>query len=164
MVAKVSGQKHLGFILDSRLSFEKHLNENIMKAKENVGILKYLSNVLPLKSLDQMYKALVRSHLDYCDVIYHIPPLLHQAPLGVTLNSFMEKVERVQYQAALAITGAWNGSSQIKLYEELGWESLSDRRRSRRVLQIHKISNNQTPSYLKDKLPPNSRSLFNGNN
>ena len=99
-----------------------------------------------------MCKAFVCSLLDYCDVIYHIPPLLHQAPLGVTLNSFMEKVERVQYQAALAITASWNGSSRIKLYDELGWESLSDRRRCRRVLQIHKISNNQTPSYLKDKL------------
>ena len=76
----------------------------------------------------------------------------------------MEKVERVQYQAVLAITGAWNGSSRTKLYEELGWESLSDCRRCRRVLQIHKIYNNQTPSYLTDKLPSNSRSLFNGNN
>ena len=164
MVAKVSDQKHLGFILDTGLSFEKHLNEKITKAKKNVGILKYLSNFLPLKSLDQMYKALVRSHLDYCDVIYHIPPLLHQVPLGVTLNSFMEKVERVQYQAALAIAGAWNGSSRIKLYEELGWESLFDHRRCSRVLQIHKISTNQTPSSLEDKLPPNSTSLFNGNN
>ena len=76
----------------------------------------------------------------------------------------MEKVERVQYQAALAITGAWNGSSRTKFYEELRWESLSDRRRCRRVLQIHKIYNNQTPYYLTDKLPPKSRSLFNGNN
>ena len=131
-----------------------------MKAKKNVGILKYLSNFLPLKSLDQMYKAFVRSHLDYCDVIYHIPPLLHQAPLGVTLNSFMEKVERVQHQAALAITGAWNGSNRIKRYDELGWKSLSDRRRCRRVLQIYKISNNQTPSHLKDKLPPYSMEII----
>ena len=42
VVAKVSDQKHLGFILDSGLSFEKHLNEKIMKAKKNVGILEYL--------------------------------------------------------------------------------------------------------------------------
>ena len=44
------------------------------------------------------------------------------------------------------------------MYEELGWESLSDRRRSRRTLQIHKIENNSTPSYLKEKLPPHHRS------
>ena len=80
-VAKVNEQKHLGLILDSSLSFEKHLNEKIIKAKKNVGILKHLSKCLPLKTLDQMYKALVRSHLDYCDIIYHIPPHQNQPPL-----------------------------------------------------------------------------------
>ena len=33
-VAKVNDQKHLGLVLDSRLSFEKHINENIIKAKK----------------------------------------------------------------------------------------------------------------------------------
>ena len=60
-----------------------------------------------------LIQALVRSHLDYCDVIYHIPSITHQLPLGMTLSSVMEKVE-VQYQAALAITGAWQGSSRSK--------------------------------------------------
>ena len=64
----------------------------------------------------------------------------------------MDKVERVQYQAALAVTGAWRGSSRLKLYEELGWESLSDRRWCRRMLHLHKILDNKTPCYLKDKL------------
>ena len=109
-----------------------------------------------------MYKALVRPHLDYCDIIYHIPSRQNQAPLGVTLNSVMEKVERIQYQSALAISGAWHGSNRAKLYEELGWETLSDRRMGRRILQIHKIVNNKTPSYLNDKLPPNCRALFSG--
>ena len=54
---------------------------------------------------------------------------------------------------AMAITGTWQGSSRSKLYEELGWESLSDRRWSRHILQIHKIRNNITPVYLKEKLP-----------
>ena len=69
----------------------------------------------------------------------------------------MEKVERTQYLASLAITDTWQGSNRSKLYEELGWESLSDRRWCRRILQIHKIKNSMTPSYLKDKLPPNRR-------
>ena len=94
--------------------------------------LKHLSKFL----LDQMYKALVRSHLDYCNIIYHISSHHNQAPLGITLHSRMEKVERIQYQAALAITGAWRGSSRSKLYDELGWETLSNRRKFRRILQI----------------------------
>ena len=109
-----------------------------------------------------MYKTLVRFHLDYCDIIYHKPSYQNQPPIGVTLNLQMEKVERIQYQAALAISGAWLGSSRSKLYEELGWETLSDRRMCRRILQIHKISENKTP-YLKEKLPPNCRALFSGN-
>ena len=115
-----------------------------IEAKKNVGILKHLSKYLPLKTLDHMYKALVRPHLDYCDVIYHLPTIIHLPPLGRTLNSLMEKVERIQYQAALAITGAWQGPSRSKIYEELGWESLSDRRNCRRVLQVCKIMNKNT--------------------
>ena len=104
-----------------------------------------------------MYKALVRSHLDYCDIIYHIAPSFNPPPQLPTFNSLMEKLERVQYQAALAVTGAWQGSNCSKLNEELEWETLSDRRMCRRISQIHKIMNNKTPSYLKDKLPPNRR-------
>ena len=162
-VAKIKDQKHLCLLLDSRLSFEKHLNEKIIKAKKNVGILKHLSKFLPLKTLDQMYKALVRSHLDYCFIIYHTPSHQNQAPLGVTLNSLMEKVERIQYQAALAISGIWRGLSRSKLYDELGWETLSDGGRCRRILQIHRIFDHKTPSYLNDKLPPKCRALFSGN-
>ena len=81
-----------------------------------------------------MYKTLVRSHLDYCDVIYHMPSIIHQPPLGMTLNSLMEKVGKIQYQAALAITGTWQGSCRPKIYDELGWETLSDRRNCRGVL------------------------------
>ena len=73
VVSKVEEQKHLGLILEPGLSFEKHLHEKMIKAKKNVGIIKHLSQFLPLKALDQMYKAHVRSHLDYCDIIYHEP-------------------------------------------------------------------------------------------
>ena len=76
----------------------------------------------------------------------------------------MENAERIQYQAALAVTGAWQASSRSKLYEYLGWESLSERHWCRRMLQIHKIVNNKTPSYLKDNLPRHRRHLYSQNN
>ena len=93
-----------------------------------------------------MYKALVRSHFDYCDNIsYTIKTdsiwCYPQCPNG--------KIERIQYQAALAVTGARQGSCRSKFCEELGWESLSGRRWCRRILQIHKIVNDKRPSYLK---------------
>ena len=98
-------------------------DEYDVKAKANIRIIKHLNRFLPFKTLNQMYISLVRSHLDYCDVIYHIPPILHQPPLGMTLHNLMEKI---QYQAGLAVVGAWQGTSRVKLYENLGWETLSD--------------------------------------
>ena len=44
-------------------------------------------------------------------IIYHIPPILRPPPLGMSLSSLMESVEKIQYQAGLAITGCWKGSS-----------------------------------------------------
>ena len=52
-------------------------------------------------------------------------------------------------------------TSRVKLYEQLGWESLSDRRICRRVLQIHKIVDEKTPKYLQDCLPPNRNVIIN---
>ena len=115
-MAKMNDQKHLGLILDPSLSFKKHLNEKIIKAKKNIGIIKDLSIFLPQKTFHLMYRARVRSHLDYCDIIYHIPS--RQTQLVMTLNALEEKNERIQYQAALAITRAWQGSCRSKLYED----------------------------------------------
>lgn len=106
-----------------------------------------------------MNKALVRSHLDYCDIIYHIPQVVHQPPLSVSLHELMESVEKIQYQAGLAITGCWKGASRSKLYEKLGWEYLSDHRMINRILQIYKIISKRTFYYLKAKLPQ-SRNHF----
>ena len=76
----------------------------------------------------------------------------------------MAKAESIQYQAALAVTGAWQGSTRSKLYEELGWESLSDRHWCRHILQVHNILNNITLSSLKDKLPTIRKPLYSRTN
>ena len=50
-VIKVNEQKHLGLILDTKLSFESHINAKIIKVKKIIGIIKHLSNYLPIKTL-----------------------------------------------------------------------------------------------------------------
>ena len=75
--------------------------------KKNLGRITHISTFLLLQTLDQMYTALVRSHLDYCDIIYHFP--FKHDKLGGTLNSLMENVERIPYKAALTVTGTWVG-------------------------------------------------------
>ena len=141
-VAREDHTKHLGVYLDSRLNFSKHIHEAVRNATKGLSLLKYLSKYVPRDILNLSYKLYVRPHLDYGDVIYH-----NQR------EDLMHLVEQIQYKAALIVTGCWQGSSRLKLYDELGWESLSDRRWGRRLTLYYKIVNGETPAYLFDHVP-----------
>ena len=113
-VIQTTSQKHLGIILVTQLSFEKHLETVLCKIYRTIGLICKLQKVLPRNALITLYKAFVGAHLDYGDIIYD---QAHNA-------SFHQKLETLQYNACLAITGAICGSSKEKLYQELGFESL----------------------------------------
>ena len=117
-VKRCSIQKHLGFHLDEKLNFNHHVKEKITKTNKGIGVIKKLSNILPRDALLTIYKSFVRPHLDYSDIIYDQPQN----------ESFCNKLESIQYNAALAITGAIQGTSKVKLYKELGLEFLKSRR------------------------------------
>ena len=46
------------------------------------------------------------------------------------------------------MTGSIQGAAQEKLYQELGLESLSDRRWYGKLVFCYKINNNLSPTYL----------------
>ena len=69
-VKQVKEHKHLGIVLDSKLSFSAHIKSAISKTRKGIGLLKYLSKYLPRDTLNELY---VRPHLDHEDVICHIP-------------------------------------------------------------------------------------------
>ena len=123
-VTKVDEHKHLGVVLDSKLSFSAHIKAAISKTRKGIGLLRCLSKYLPRNTLNELFKLYVRPHLDYGDVIYHIPAKVCEFSGNIVISNLMEKLESVQYSAALAITGAWRGTSREKLNAELGWESL----------------------------------------
>ena len=68
-------------------------------------MLRFLSRYVDRRVLDHVYKMYIRPHLDYGDIIYHIPQSQSIFDSSISLHSLMEKIEQVQYQAALAITG-----------------------------------------------------------
>eukprot|EP00111_Clytia_hemisphaerica_P014713 TCONS_00043364-protein len=102
--------------------------------------MRWLLTVILMKKLKKPIKA----HLDHGDVVYDRPGN----------STFSEKLESVQYDACLAITGCFRGTSREKNYLELGLESLSDRRLSRRLIYFYKIINGFEPAYLSNVLPP----------
>ena len=68
----------------------------------------------------------------------------------------MSKLESLQYNAVLAITGAIRGTSVENLFNELVLESLTDRRWQRKLCFFYEIVNKSDPSYLVNILPTNT--------
>ena len=122
-VKRCSSHKHLGLIIDNKFDFDKHLDKKINKCNKKIGMMEKLSTSVSRQSLLTIYKSFARPILDYGDIIYDKP---HK-------DSFIEKIERVRYNACLVITGAFKGTSRERLYQELGLESLKDRRWHRKI-------------------------------
>ena len=147
LVNQVLSQKHLGMHLDAKFNFEKHLDNIMITVAKTIELLRKLQAVLPRPSL------ITRPYFDYRDIIYD----------RAYNESFHQKLESIQYNAALAITGAIRGTSRAKLYQELGLESLQKRRWYRKLCCFLEIFKGQSPDYL-SKILLSIRSAYNTRN
>ena len=94
-----------------------------------------------------------RANVAYCDFIY-----------DQTHNEcFCNNLEKLEHNSALAITGAIKGTSKLKIYDELGLESLKVRRWMHRLCVLYKIKTQGHPEYLY-KLIPTKIPSYNTNN
>ena len=104
MVKMVDEHKHLGLILDRKLSFHSHINQTIVKAKSGISVIKFMSSYAPRCALEQIYMSYVRSLIEYGDVIFHEPPK-DSNPLSSNISEKMYELGKIQYIAALAVSG-----------------------------------------------------------
>ena len=100
----MNDHKHLGLTLDSKLTFVNHISENVFKALKGVGLIKCLSSYVPVKTLDQIYKMYVHRILTFV-ISYTTYRKFGMFDSSFRLSNWMDLIERVQYQAALAVTG-----------------------------------------------------------
>ena len=89
-------QKNLEMYLDKSLNFSYHIKENIFKTMKRIGIIRKLNKEILQNSVITIYKSFVRPHLGYGDIIYD----------QQNKKNLNHKIERIQYNATLAITGA----------------------------------------------------------
>ena len=95
--------KHLKMFLDSKLDFKEHIQNVPKKISKTIGLLRKLQKTVPTPPLITIYKSSIKLYLDYGDIIYY----------QAYTVSFHQKIEPIQYNAALAITRAIRGTSTI---------------------------------------------------
>ena len=144
-IPRVNDHKHLGLTLSADLRFHTHVNNILQKFNRSLGPLYPIARHLPKLTLLSIYTTYVQPFLDYCDTIYD----------GHITIADCTRLERAQNRAARLITGTTRRTPTDGLRRELGWTSLTDRRKKHKLQLYHKLLfDSRIPTFIKSTLPP----------
>ena len=134
--------KHLGVTLSHDTKWHEHINSILSSAARILGMMRKLKYSISRKSLNQIYISFLRPVLEYSAVVWD----------GCTLYE-KESLEKIRHEAARIVTGLTRSVSIEKLYSEIGWLSLSERRKYQKLIITFKSKLGMLPSYLSDLFP-----------
>ena len=86
----------------------------------------------------------------FCRWKYVVRLTLLQMKVYLLIDTFTDESRPVTVRAAFICTGLPIFSSLRSLYLEIGWETPAERRKTKKLILMYKIVNEETPSYLKD--------------
>ena len=142
-IPSVTSHKHLGIILSNDGSWDLHIGKSIEKAWKRIGVLRLLKTRLDRLSLQIIYFSFIRPILEYGDVIWDNFP-----------QGLKDQLDKAQNEAARIVTGCTKLVAIADLYQESGWETLSQRRRKHKLILFYKMVNGLAPNYLNILVPP----------
>ena len=145
LIPQVSSHRHLGVIVNDRLTWCDHVQAIISKAAKHIGILRRYRKRLPALSIRHVYCLSVRPVLEYASIVW-------SGLSKVAAN----RLESVQRKAARLISGIHPSNTDIPhniLLARAGLPTLSSRRQVEQAVFafkfIHRI---KLPGHLLDTL------------
>jgi len=142
----------LGVTIDQHLSFRQHIEKTARKCHGIIGVIKKARAVLPPQLLKLSYTALVRPHLEYCNLIF-----------ASSAKSNLTKLETVQKIASRIICGERRDAHAEPLLNKLGLQTLRERRELKIVRTVKNIVGNNCHPYLSDMFRIESDGLIQNN-
>ena len=150
ILQQVSENPYLGITLTENLKWNSQITKTTKKANSTQAFLRRNLRSFPLDCRKSAYTTLVRSLLDYGSIIWD--PYLKQD---------IDKLERVQRQAARFITGDYKTREEgcvTRMLETLELSSLEQRRSFNRLVFMYKVVEGLVPAipvddFLKQQKP-----------
>ena len=138
-VIKVINQHdHLGVTLTPpNLSWRPHILKIHQLASKKLSMLKPLKFKLRRKTVEVLYKSVVRSCLEYADIVW-----------DGCCDADRDLLESLQFEAARLVTEASKGTNRESLLTETAWTTLKTRRENHKLLMMYKIIKKEVPQYL----------------
>ena len=129
---RVDSAKYLGLYLDSKLTFNHHINSICKKAHNTRQFLQRTLSRCDTKTKAQACTTFVRPIVEYGATVWD--------PHNAYNDSQVKRVESVQSKAARFACSDWRHTSSVSdMKARLDWESLQERRARSRVMMMHKI-------------------------
>ena len=142
-------ERDLGIIFDEALSFDAHIQHSINKANKMIGLIKRTFTCLDKNIFCQLYKSMVRPHLEYANTVWF--PVLKRQSIAI---------EKVQRRATKLVRG-YKNYSYVERLQQLGLHSLHGRRTRGDLIQTYRILKNvddlEWTEFFTDSLVKNTR-------
>jgi hypothetical protein len=130
--------KMLGFIVDDKLTFKKHVQTICSKAARQVNALRRISNYLSIDSKLAIYDCFIKANFNYGAFIYHFS--------GKNESRMLEKV----HEKAIRVVFNDFNSPYVQHLNNQEKESLYDQRLKSVIYMIFKIMSNEAPPLNSD--------------
>lgn len=154
----VHHHKHLGLTFSDNGTWHDHISNIISSASKVLGSMRMLKFKIKRVTINQIYISYLRPILEYASIVWDNCAQYEK-----------DTLERLQYDAARVVTGLTRSVSIERLLREIGWVSLSDRRKMQKLILVYKYKHENLPSYLNELFPEtvneaNPYNLRNNNN
>ena len=133
-VSETNAAKYLGVLIDSNLNWRSHYNHVIKSCSTTLAFIKRNLSQAPKFVKAKCYTSLVRPKLEYACAVWDPHCKTH-----------IESLEKVQKRAGRFVTGNYqmeSGNSRQNR-EDLGWQTLEERRLMTKLLLFQKSRLNQ---------------------
>ena len=128
----VKSQPYLGVHLQDNLGWSIHIGHVTSKASRMLGVVRRNLHNCPESVKETAYFSLVRPHTEYASAVW-----------DPYQKNDKKRVERIQRSAARFVKSNYQRTkgTVTSLLNDLGWQSLEDRRRAARLTIMYKIVN-----------------------
>ncbi|MEW8544385.1 MAG: reverse transcriptase family protein [Candidatus Thiodiazotropha sp.] len=143
ILTETDTHKHLGITFSNSCTWFHHIQNITKKAMTRLNLMRTLKFKVSRKALERIYISFIRPLLEYSDSVW-----------DNCSSEAKKQLDAIHIEAARIITGATKLCSINKLFIDIGWDSLQNRRNKHKLVIFYKIMNGLAPDYLSDCVPP----------
>jgi len=140
-INRTEHEQDIGVTIDTKLKFDQHISEKINKANSTLGIIRRAFKYLNERNFVPIYKAMVRSHLDYAVPIW-----------SPSLQTLIDAIENVQRRATKQIPGLKDMTYDERL-KKLNLPTLAFRRIRGDMIEVFKLLRGVYDTDVRELLP-----------